>query len=129
MGAKGNNRELLSLLPSNKKFSLPQEARIKIMIVGQVCSFQGARVLLPVQSEYCKCGHSDLDHFDDDASKPRICFRCACGQYTPTLEGKNMTVVAGIKHDIEDGCPGMSPILVEARILKLNQRVLPAENV
>lgn len=40
-----------------------------------------------------------------------------------------MTVVAGIKHDNEDGCPGMSPILVEARILKLNQRVLPAENV
>lgn len=42
---------------------------------------------------------------------------------------KIMLIVAGIKHDNEDGCPGMSPVLVTARILKLNQRVLPAENV
>lgn len=103
------------------------------MIVGQVCSFRGTRILLPVQSEYCKCGHSNLSHFDDfdveDKKRLAFCLHCACGNYTPDPEGTNMTVVAGIKHDNEDGCPGMSPILVEARILKLNQRVLPAENV
>lgn len=40
-----------------------------------------------------------------------------------------MTVVAGIKHDHECDVAGVSPILVEARILKLNQQVMPAKDV
>lgn len=40
-----------------------------------------------------------------------------------------MTVVAGIKHDNEDGFEGVSPILVEARIIKLNQQVMPAKDI
>lgn len=40
-----------------------------------------------------------------------------------------MTVVAGHQYEMEDGSMGVCPILVEARILKLNQQVLPAKDV